>query len=275
MEQPRLTAISGAELARELEALGRHPGQAVAAFDGDGTLWTGDVGEDLFHRAVHERWLLPAAEPALKRAAEAHAVSSDGDANEIARRLFEAYLARRFPEKEICEVLTWCYAGHAYEEVEARAPAVLASVGLRERLQPELEPLLGALRRAGVRTIVVSASPAFAVEPAAALWGFDKRDVVAACPRVVNGRITPEMGGPIPYAGGKVSRARELIGSSDWLVAFGDNAFDIEMFQAARIGVAVRPKPALLERLPGLENARILESLAPPSPPIVAAEASS
>jgi phosphatidylglycerophosphatase C len=274
VEQPLLTAISGAELVQRLEDLAQNLGAAVAAFDGDGTLWTGDVGEDLFHRAVHERWLLPEALPALKSAAEAHGLSSDGDANDVATRLFEAYLARRFPEKEICEVLTWCYAGHTYEEVEARARPVLASVGIRERLQPELEPVIGALRRAGVRTIVVSASPTFAVEPAAALWGFSDRDVAAACPRVVNGRITPEMGSPIPYAGGKVVRARELMGESGWLVAFGDNAFDIEMFQAARIGVAVRPKPALLERLPGLENTRVLEPPAPASA-IVAAEASS
>jgi phosphatidylglycerophosphatase C len=274
VEQPRLTPISPADLVARLEELVRNAGQAVAAFDGDGTLWTGDVGEDLFHRAVRERWLLPEALPALTRAAQAHGIDPGGDANDVAARLFEAYLERRFPEKEVCEVLTWCYAGHTYEEVEARAPGVLDGAGIRERLQRELEPVLAALRRAGVRTIVVSASPTFAVHPAAALWGFAASDVVAAHPGVVDGRITPEMGSPIPYASGKVLRARELFGNSDWLAAFGDNAFDIEMFQAARIGVAVRPKPALLDRLPGLENTWLLERPAA-SPAIVAAEASS
>lgn len=274
MEQPRVTPITVTELVARLEELTLHASEAVASFDGDGTLWTGDVGEDLFHHAVSERFLLPDALPALKSAAEAHGIASNGDANDVAARLFEAYLARRFPEKDVCEVLTWCYAGYTYAELEARAPTVLESAGIRERLQPELEPLLGALRRAGVRTIVVSASPAFAVEPAARLWGFSGSDVAAACPAVVNGRITPEMGSPIPYAGGKVVRARELMGNSDWLAAFGDNAFDIEMFQAARIGVAVRPKPALLERLPGLENTWLLERPAT-LPTIVAAEASS
>jgi phosphoserine phosphatase len=266
--------VTVAELVARLEELTADARSAVASFDGDGTLWSGDVGEDLFHHAVRERSLLPDALPALKSAADAHDIASNGDANDVAARLFEAYLARRFPEKDVCEVLTWCYAGYTYAEIESLAPAVLESVGIRERLQPELEPLLAALRRAGVRTIVVSASPAFAVEPAARLWGFSERDVAAACPRVVNGRITPEMGSLIPYAGGKVVRARELMGSSDWLAAFGDNAFDIEMFQAARIGVAVRPKPALLERLPGLENTWLLER-PEPVPAIVAAEASS
>jgi phosphoserine phosphatase len=274
VEQPGLSAISVPELVARLEELTLHSGEAVAAFDGDGTLWTGDVGEDLFHHAVRERSLLPNALPALKNAAEAHGIPANGDANDVAARLFEAYLARRFPEKDVCEVLTWCYAGYDYAEIESRAPLLLESVGLRERLQRELEPLIATLRRAGVRTIVVSASPAFAVEPAAALWGFSERDVVAARPAVVNGRITPEMGSPIPYASGKVLRARELMGNSAWLAAFGDNAFDIEMFQAARIGVAVRPKPALLERLPGLGNTWLLERPAL-SPAIVAADTSS
>ena len=160
-------------------------------------------------------------------------------------------------------------------DLEVRYPEVeVVLIGEDGNAYAILGRVLRALRRAGVRTIVVSASPAFAVEPAAALWGFQASDVAAACPKVVNGRITPEMGSPIPYAGGKVVRARELMGESDWLAAFGDNAFDVEMFQAARIGVAVRPKPALLERLPGLANTRLLEALEP-SRTVVAAKASS
>lgn len=273
MEPASVNAISVSELLARLGELTARAGNAVAAFDGDGTLWTGDVGEDLFHEVIRERALLPDALPALRRLAEAHGVSALGDANDVAARLFEAYLARRFPEKEVCEVLTWCYAGYPYAEVEARAASVLERIGLRDRLQRELDPVLGALRGAGVRTIVVSASPVFAVEPAAALWGFAAADIAAARPAVVNGRITAEMESPIPYASGKVLRARELIGTSNWLVAFGDNAFDIEMFQAAQMGVAVRPKPVLLERLPGLENTWLLEREASASA-IVAANAS-
>ena len=64
----------------------------------------------------------------------------------------------------------------------------------------------------------------------------------------------------MPYAEAKVGAGRALFGDSLWLASFGDNVFDVEMLQAARMGVAVRPKLSLRSRLAELPNIHVLES---------------
>ncbi len=247
------------ELLGELEKLRAAHAEAAVAFDGDGTLWTGDVGEDVFHHAVAERMLRSEALPALCRDAEANELSSEGDANDVAARIFEAYTRGKFPEREVCAVLTWCYAGFTSDEYANLCREVLEQRGIGQRLQRELEPALEFCRTAGIRTVVISASPRAAVEAAAGLWGFSPRDIAASTPLESGGRIAAENSGEVPYAGSKVQAARSLIGQSEWLASFGDNVFDVEMLQAARIGVAVRPKVGLRTRLPELENVRLLD----------------
>jgi len=49
-----------------------------------------------------------------------------------------------------------------------------------------------------------------------------------------------------------------LLRGFDWLGSFGDNAFDVDMLRAARVAVAVCPKPALTARLSEIPNVRVL-----------------
>ncbi len=254
-----LRTVGMSALLDELEKLAGAHEKTAAAFDGDGTLWSGDVGEDVFHHAIAEKLLRAEALPALQNAAGSNGLSTLGDANEVARRIFEAYTVGKFPELEVCSVLTWCYAGFTSDEFASLCKSVLAERGIGQRLQRELEPALEFCRAAGVRTIVVSASPRAAVEAAAGLWGFAARDVAASTPLENGGRIAAQNRGEVPYAGSKVRAARELFGASEWLASFGDNVFDVEMLQAARIGVAVRPKVSLRTRLPELETVRLLD----------------
>jgi hypothetical protein len=46
-----------------------------------------------------------------------------------------------------------------------------------------------------------------------------------------------------------VDAARACIGGRSWLASFGDSAFDLEMLLAARVAVAVAPKPELRAKL--------------------------
>jgi phosphoserine phosphatase len=111
-----------------------------------------------------------------------------------------------------------------------------------------------------VRSVLISASPRAVVEAAGALLGFGPRDIAAATPKVVGGLVAPEMDGPVPYAEDKLTTGRQLFGPTRWLAAFGDNVFDIDMLTTAELGVAVRPKPRLREKLGGLR----IKVLAPP-----------
>jgi phosphatidylglycerophosphatase C len=255
VERSPLT-LAPEKLVSELAAMlgDADPRSAVMAFDGDGTLWTGDVGEDLFHLATREGFLRPDALPALLNEAERHAIALEGprEANRVAGILMAAYLAGLYPERETCAMMAWCFAGRALADVEALARRALEQEDVAGRLVSELRPVLDWARSAGVRCVLISASPRAIVEPAGKLWGFAPSDVAAATPRVVNGAIAAELEFALPYAEAKLTAGKALFGSARWLATFGDNVFDIDMLKAAELGVAVRPKPKLEAELPAL-----------------------
>ena len=255
MERTPLT-LSPEKVVVELQALlGSHdPKSVVMAFDGDGTLWSGDVGEDLFRAAMREQYVLEDAREALLAEAERYQIPLSGHqhANAIAGVLMAAYLAGKYPERETCAMMTWCYAGRTLAEVDALARSVLDEEDLESRLTPELEPIVEFGRSAGIRLVLVSASPRAVVEAAGEAWGFAPADIAAATPAVAAGRVLPKMDGPVPYAADKLSAGRALFGNARWLAAFGDNVFDIDMLTTAEMGVAIRPKPRLASELSAL-----------------------
>jgi phosphoserine phosphatase len=219
------------------------------AFDADGTLWSGDVGDDVFRFAVAHRRLREAARPELEREAKTRGFETFADVNVTAKSLFDAYLAHRYPEREMCELMTWCFAGHTLTEMRELAREALLASNHASRLHEELRPVLEFSRSRGARTVVISASPRVTVELAASIWGFAPSDIAASTPRIENDVICPAMDGDVPYAAGKCSAGRALLGELRWVASFGDNVFDLEMLREAELGVAVRPKPALEARL--------------------------
>ena len=250
--------MNAADLIRELERL--RTGAALLTFDADGTLWSGDVGEDGFHRALAEGLLRDDALPAMREMAARFSVSVHGTPHDVARTLWTAYTEERFPEREMCEVMTWCYAGWSVAEFAAYCDVVVSDARVESRLHRELDPIIQWARNAALGLMVVSASPRGLVEAGARLWGFASEDVIAATPCARDGRIGTRLIGPVPYAKSKCDLAKRHIGDRQWLASFGDNVFDIDMLGAARVGVAVRPKPALRKRLPELPEIVLLGS---------------
>lgn len=258
MERTPLT-LSPERLVTELSALASasDPAELVMAFDGDGTLWSGDVGEDLFHVALRTDYVLDDAREALLAEAKRFAIPLDGfeaaaTANTIARALFDSYLAGRYPERETCAMMAWCYAGRTLREMDELSRAVLEEKGLTSRLTPELRTVIDWGRRSGIRMVLVSASPRCIVERAGEAWGFQPSDIAAATPAMNGERLRAELSSPVPYAENKLTAGRALFGHARWLASFGDNVFDIDMLRAAQIGVAVRPKPKLEPQLAAL-----------------------
>lgn len=250
--------LDARELIAELEALRPHVGAAGIAFDGDGTLWRGDVAEDVMVYATANDLIRPEAFAALAAAASEHGVSATGSPSQLATRIFEAYLHGAYPELEVCEMMTWCYAGYTQSELVALASEALRTSDFARRRNRALEPILDWTRSAGLSAIVISASPQSIVEVAAASWGFQPSEV-SASPLAFDGeRIAPRMGGPVPYAAAKCDAGRRLFGSALWLASFGDSEFDLEMLRAAKLGVAVHPKPRLRARLNELARAVVL-----------------
>lgn len=232
-----------------IEAAAGAQAGGVVATDGDGTLWSGDVGEDLFHAFVVHGRVDPPALEAMRREARAHGLSDAGTGPDVARRIYAAYEQGGFPEERVCELMTWCFAGWPRDEVAAFAREVVERGGLADRLHREVLDVLERARAARIEVVLVSASPLAVVLEAASRVGIDAGMVVAAHPRFDRETMLPEVERPIPYGAGKVHRLRERIGEERLLyAAFGDNAFDVALLASARVGVAVRPKPRLRER---------------------------
>src|SRR5512140_3364762 len=239
---------------RIAEARAASPG-GVLACDGDGTLWSGDVGEDLFHALMAKGPILPAAHAQLRADATEHGLDAGGTAQELARRIYDAYLAHTFPEERVCELMTWAFADWTRDAVAAFARAVVGEGGLAARLHPEVTETLAWARATGIEVLVVSASPRAVVEEAVRLAGVDASHILAATPRFAGETMLPAVERPIPYGPGKVAAIRRAASGRTLYAAFGDNAFDVAMLREAKIPVAVRPKARLRDRaaeVPGL-----------------------
>jgi phosphoserine phosphatase len=241
------------------EASRRDPGGAIA-FDGDGTLWSGDVGEDLFH-ALLAHGLDDASRDALVAEAVAENVDASGAPHEIAHRIHQAYLAGSFPELRICEIMTWAPAGWPRSSLDAFCIELVEKVNLRARLHGEAIRVARHARDVGIEVFVVSASPAAIVEQAARVVGIDPVNVIAAREmRTAADVVGTSVDRPIPYGDGKVTRLRERIGAGRVLyAAFGDNAFDVPLLREARVPVAIRPKARLVARAAEVPGLSVLE----------------
>jgi phosphoserine phosphatase len=239
-----------------IDTLARATPGGVIATDGDGTLWSGDVGEDLFHAFLERGHVEAQGLEGLRHAARAHELSDAGTGSEIARRIYAAYLEGQYPEERMCEVMTWCFAGWTRSDVRAFAGDVVDRGSLVARLHPEVHAVIERARAAGIEVLLVSASPLAVVVEAGRRVGFAEDQVVAARPRYAGDVMVAGVEAPIPYGPGKVSRLRERIGADRTLYAsFGDNAFDVALLAGAAVPVAVRPKPRLRSRageVPGL-----------------------
>jgi phosphoserine phosphatase len=251
--------IAPPEAIAAIEALAHaSPGGAIA-FDGDGTLWAGDIGDDYF-TAVLERGVLDDAREALVREAEREGIDARGTPREIAHRIHSAYLAGTFPEERVCEIMTWVSAGRERAELDAFCARVLERVGLRERFHREALIVLEHACRVGWAAYLVSASPRAIVGQAARLLGIAPEHTVAVGEVWSEGGVlTCDVERPIPYGPGKVSRLRERIGGRPLYAAFGDNAFDVPLLREASVRLAVRPKARLLERAAEVPGLAVLE----------------
>jgi phosphoserine phosphatase len=230
------------------------PGGALA-FDGDGTLWSGDVGEDFYFGMIARGDIREEATAALREEARAAGLDDAGGGAVLARRIYDAYLAHKFDEERVCEVMTWVSAGWAEDELAAFCDEILARAVLAGRLHEEVQAVMSFARGRGIELFLVSASPLGIVASAAKIAGIAQTNVVAARAPFEGGKMQASVHRPIPYGPGKVTRLRERLGTRPLYAAFGDNAFDVPMLAEAAVGVAVRPKARLRDRakdVPGL-----------------------
>lgn len=153
-------------------------------------------------------------------------------------------ITRRAMEGE----LDFADALHERVRLFAGCPAdVLDTVRRQLRLTPGATLLARTLRRLGFTTAVVSGGFRRIVEPIRDELGLDH--AIANELEVVDGRLTGRVVGPMIDRAGKAVALRELARRADvpmsQTVAVGDGANDIDMLDAAGLGIAFNAKPAL------------------------------
>jgi phosphoserine phosphatase len=236
------------------------PSGTFLAFDADGTLWSGDVSDDVFLSACSDQWLLESARPALIREAERAGLSGSGSTSDLALALFDSQKAGAIAEVDLFAMMAWCYAGHTLDSLISYAADVLTQKRISDRFRPEVLHVLNWARCHEIHCFVVSASPSPIVTWAAGKWGFEPDQVIGTRPLVRSGVIAPEIIEDVPFGADKCKLLKRRTGSMRWLASFGDSEFDLDMLAEAEIAVGVCPKPNLLARLSSLSHAIVLRT---------------
>jgi phosphatidylglycerophosphatase C len=227
---------------------------SMLAFDADGTLWSGDVGNDLFHALIAEQGVQDVAHTSLVHEAETFGVATSGNATAIAQRLFEAHETGQYPEDHCFAMMAWVFAGRSLDQTIAFSRHVVQSAHLEDRLHRFLDPLFSWTQKQNIAVWVVSASPKWMVELGVALFGIPNDHVIGMTPVVEHGIVMPKLAGKPIYGPNKPLVLREACPDGTLLGGFGDSSYDVPLLQMAAVPVAIRPKPSLLARAQDVPN---------------------
>jgi phosphoserine phosphatase len=195
----------------------------VAAFDCDGTLWSGDAGEGFFS------WEL-----------EQGLVSDE--IRRWARPRYEDYRAGNVPEEVMCGEMATMHRG-LREEVVQQAADRWFPLGIAPNIFPEMLELVLRLRQAGCDVWAVSSSNIWVIRAGMRYFDIPQDHILAAETAVEHGIILDHLL-RMPSGTGKPEAIREAIkGAPD--CAFGNSIWDREMLEMSRNPFAINPSPNL------------------------------
>jgi len=195
----------------------------LAAFDCDGTLWSGDAGEGFFRWEI-ERGLISAE---VARWAEARHAD---------------YRKGLVDEDTMCGEMVTLHAGLADSDLAKAAEAFMS-----ERIVPNFFPamleLVQRLHARGCEIWAVSSSNQWVVRAGVRHFGIPPERVLSAEVFIENGKITDRLV-RMPSGPGKSRALLEVAGKAPD-AAFGNSRWDADMLALAKAGFAVNPNPDL------------------------------
>ena len=195
----------------------------VAAFDCDGTLWSGDGGERFFAWELEEK-LVP-----------------DDVARAMTARYAE-YKAGKVPEDVMCGEMVTMHRGLTEAEVQ-RAANRFFDENFATQIYPEMRELLYRLQESGCDVWAVSSTNEWVIRSGMKHFDIPENRILAAYARIDDGRITNRLV-RVPTGAGKPRAIRDVI-RKDLDAAFGNSRWDAEMLAMARHAFAVNPNPDL------------------------------
>ena len=215
MELPEALAATlvGEGAAGVWERVNGPPG--LAAFDADGTLWEGDIGEEVLQDLVATGSLVnPPPAPWEEYLRRVRRDPADGFA-------FAVQVMHGLDEEKVRAV-----SERIFEERFASA------------IFREVRACLGHLLARKWDVYVVSASNRWSVEVGAKRLGVSAARVIGLSVLVEGGKLTDHVVQPVPTLQGKPDLLRQLAGRDPDL-AFGNSVLDLPLLLASRVPVAV------------------------------------
>ena len=195
----------------------------IAAFDCDGTLWSGDAGENFFAWEIDKGVVSPEVARAM-------------------RDRYAEYKAGKVTEEDMCGEMVSMHNGLT-ETVMMTAAREFMSSAFPGRIFPEMMELVGRLQQQGCEIWAVSSSNEWIIRAGLEQFGIDA-DRILAAKAEVNGEIVAETLVRVPSGPGKPKALREVV-NKEIDAAFGNSRWDTEMLMMAKHAFAVNPNPDL------------------------------
>ncbi len=196
---------------------------AIAVFDCDGTLWSGDAGQDFFYYEMDRGIVSPQVAEAM-------------------RARYRLYEAGELAEEPMCADMVTMNRGVACEVLYQVARDFFEEV-VSPRIFPEMLELTRQLKQQGCDLWAVSSTNNWVVEVGAQRFGIEPDNVLAACVEFDAGRASDRVI-RVPTDELKVVAIREVIGKPVDAV-FGNSIHDFAMLDIAKYPFCVNPNPDL------------------------------
>jgi phosphoserine phosphatase len=195
----------------------------VAAFDCDGTLWSGDAGETFF------RWEM-----------ETGVISAQ--VTRAMRARYTEYKAGKVTEDEMCGEMVTMHNGLAEADL-MRACEKFLEVSFPGRIFTEVQELVRRLHEQTCEVWAVSSSNEWVIRVAMRQFGIPENRVLATAVEIKNGIVTDQLI-RVPSGPGKPQALRD-VAKKPVDAAFGNSRWDADMLAMAKHAFAINPNPDL------------------------------
>ncbi len=237
-----------------LDALPAGFHRAVAT-DADGTLWSTDVGDELFTDLAERHDFRGSARDGLRERARAWLDPDALDDLALAHALMAFYRAGTISIGDICALQAEAVGERSEDDLAQLYARVAARVAATVR--PEVRALLQTLTARGFTVHVVSGSLGDAVAACMRAAELPHTTVAGATLARDGAWVQGRCVGEIPLFEGKV-RALSAAGAWPAALGLGDGGWDVTFLRDVFAPVLVHPKPALLDAMAGHTRAVVI-----------------
>lgn len=195
----------------------------VAAFDCDGTLWSGDAGETFFDWEITRGVVTPEVAQAM-------------------RARYAEYKAGQVSEDDMCGQMVTMHENLSEAAVMEAATEFMSSA-FPGRVFSEMQELVNRLHDTGCDIWAVSSSNEWVIRAGLKQFGIPHDRILAAKVELDGNLVTNRLV-RVPSGPGKPKVLREVVNKTID-AAFGNSKWDIDMLAHARHPFAVNPNPDL------------------------------